>query len=178
MDAGLLNSDMVIYRHLYRQKRSAFTGAGDALGLRGGYSSPSIVNDLSEPEGHGVASAHLAEYHGYRLKGLHRKLKSRSHTLLFTGGNSERRGNLGPLSYDGTAAFDDRVGRLHIDPKIRSDGTGQIEIHRVVSLADVELQAVRIGHGVHVIRIGQTPPFAGSKNESVIAQMIVGVGNE
>jgi hypothetical protein len=33
------------YRHLYRQKQRAFAGAGDALGLRGGYSSASIVNE-------------------------------------------------------------------------------------------------------------------------------------
>lgn len=32
------------YRRLYRQKTTAFAGAGDALGLRGGYSSASIVN--------------------------------------------------------------------------------------------------------------------------------------
>jgi hypothetical protein len=32
------------YRHLYRQKQSAFAGAGDALSLRSGYSSPSIIN--------------------------------------------------------------------------------------------------------------------------------------
>jgi hypothetical protein len=37
------------YRHLYRQKQSAFAGAGDALGLRGGYSSPSIINERCEP---------------------------------------------------------------------------------------------------------------------------------
>jgi len=33
-----------IYRHFYRQKLSAFAGAGDGLGLTGGCSSPSIVN--------------------------------------------------------------------------------------------------------------------------------------
>jgi hypothetical protein len=37
------------YRHLYHQKQSAFAGAGDALGLRGGYSSPSIINQRCEP---------------------------------------------------------------------------------------------------------------------------------
>ena len=36
------------YCHLYSQKTSAFAGAGDALGLRGGYSSASIVNDRRE----------------------------------------------------------------------------------------------------------------------------------
>ena len=38
------------YRHLYRQKTSAFAGAGDGLGLRGGYSSSSIVNYRCEPD--------------------------------------------------------------------------------------------------------------------------------
>ena len=33
------------YRHFYRQKTIAFTGAGDGLDLRGGYSSASIIND-------------------------------------------------------------------------------------------------------------------------------------
>lgn len=37
------------YRRLYRQKKTALPGAGDALGLRGGYSSPSIVNYRREP---------------------------------------------------------------------------------------------------------------------------------
>jgi hypothetical protein len=32
------------YRHFYRLKTSAFAGAGDGLGLTGGYSSASIVN--------------------------------------------------------------------------------------------------------------------------------------
>ena len=32
------------YRRLYRQKKTAFAGAGEALGLRGGYSTASIVN--------------------------------------------------------------------------------------------------------------------------------------
>jgi hypothetical protein len=40
----LLKSSIDIYRHFYRQKMSAFAGAGDGLGLRGGYSSASIVN--------------------------------------------------------------------------------------------------------------------------------------
>lgn len=35
---------ITLYRHLYRQKLSAFVGAEDGLGLRGGYSSPPIVN--------------------------------------------------------------------------------------------------------------------------------------
>ncbi|MDO9401586.1 MAG: type IV toxin-antitoxin system AbiEi family antitoxin domain-containing protein [Polaromonas sp.] len=37
---------IIIYRHFYRQKTSTFAGAGDGLGLTGGYSSPSIVLDL------------------------------------------------------------------------------------------------------------------------------------
>lgn len=41
----------LFYRHLYRQKQSAFAGAGDALGLRGSYSSPSIINERCEPRG-------------------------------------------------------------------------------------------------------------------------------
>jgi len=40
---------IIIYRHFYRQKTNAFAGAGDGLGLRGGYSSPSIVNERCEP---------------------------------------------------------------------------------------------------------------------------------
>ena len=44
----ILNFSIVLYRHLYRQKTSALPGAGDALGLRGGYSSPSIVNHHQE----------------------------------------------------------------------------------------------------------------------------------
>jgi hypothetical protein len=43
---------IALYRHLYRQKTSAFAGAEDALGLRGGYSSPSIVNYRREVEAH------------------------------------------------------------------------------------------------------------------------------
>lgn len=35
---------ITLYRHLYRQKINAFVGAGDGLGLRGSYSSPTIVN--------------------------------------------------------------------------------------------------------------------------------------
>jgi hypothetical protein len=38
------------YRHLYRQKPSAFIGAGDALGLRGDYFSTSIINYRRELE--------------------------------------------------------------------------------------------------------------------------------
>jgi hypothetical protein len=34
-----------LYRRLYRQKTPAFPDAGDALGLRGGYFSASIIND-------------------------------------------------------------------------------------------------------------------------------------
>lgn len=41
---ALLSCIIIFYRHLYRQKLSALPGAGDALGLRGGYSSASIVN--------------------------------------------------------------------------------------------------------------------------------------
>jgi hypothetical protein len=37
--------DIVLYRHFYRRKTSAFAGAGDGLDLRDGYSSTSIVND-------------------------------------------------------------------------------------------------------------------------------------
>ena len=44
----LLSLSIVLYRHLYRQKTSSLPGAGDALGLRGGYSSPSIVNHHQE----------------------------------------------------------------------------------------------------------------------------------
>ena len=40
---------MVLYRHFYRQKTSAFAGAGDGLGLRGSYSCLSIVNDRQQP---------------------------------------------------------------------------------------------------------------------------------
>ena len=38
------------YCHLYSQKTSAFAGAGDALGLRGGCSNSSIVNYRCEPD--------------------------------------------------------------------------------------------------------------------------------
>ena len=41
--------DIVLYRHFYRRKTIAFTGSGDGLGLRGGYSSSSIVNDHQQP---------------------------------------------------------------------------------------------------------------------------------
>jgi hypothetical protein len=47
LDFGVLI--IIIYRHFYRQKTSAFTGVGDGLGLTGGYSSPSIVNYRYEP---------------------------------------------------------------------------------------------------------------------------------
>ncbi|MDO8440545.1 MAG: hypothetical protein Q7S97_04975 [Polaromonas sp.] len=46
---ALLVMFILFYRHLYRQKPTAFAGAGDALGLRGGYSSTSIVNYRREP---------------------------------------------------------------------------------------------------------------------------------
>jgi len=36
---------ILFYRHLYRQKTPAFAGVGDALGLRGDYSSASIINE-------------------------------------------------------------------------------------------------------------------------------------
>ena len=39
-----------LYRHFYRQKTTALPGAGDALDLRGGYSSASIVNYRMELE--------------------------------------------------------------------------------------------------------------------------------
>jgi hypothetical protein len=39
----------MLYRHFYRQKAIAFAGAGDGLGLRGSYSSASIVNDRQQP---------------------------------------------------------------------------------------------------------------------------------
>lgn len=39
-----------LYRHIYRQKTSALTGAGDAFGLRGDYSSTSIINYRRELE--------------------------------------------------------------------------------------------------------------------------------
>ena len=42
---ALRGQDIVLYRHFYRRKTSAFAGAGDGLVLRGGYSSASIVND-------------------------------------------------------------------------------------------------------------------------------------
>jgi hypothetical protein len=45
-----LVSIIAIYRHFYRQKTSAFAGAGDGLGLRGGYSISSIVNYRCEPD--------------------------------------------------------------------------------------------------------------------------------
>jgi hypothetical protein len=41
---ALLVAIILFYRRLYRQKTTAFAGAGDALGLRGGYSTASIVN--------------------------------------------------------------------------------------------------------------------------------------
>lgn len=44
MDASLWDWGIVLYRHFYRRKPSAFAGAGDGLGLRGGYSGASIVN--------------------------------------------------------------------------------------------------------------------------------------
>jgi hypothetical protein len=43
---------ITLYRHFYRQKISASVGAGDELGLRGGYSSPSIVNYHFQPRRH------------------------------------------------------------------------------------------------------------------------------
>jgi hypothetical protein len=42
MDACFEDHGIVLYRHFYRRKTSAFTGAGDGL-LRGGNSSASIV---------------------------------------------------------------------------------------------------------------------------------------
>ncbi|WP_239190348.1 hypothetical protein [Candidatus Nitrotoga sp. HW29] len=50
MNTGFLCMGHLIYRHIYRQKTNALTGAGDALGLRGGYSSASIVNYRTEPK--------------------------------------------------------------------------------------------------------------------------------
>jgi hypothetical protein len=46
---ALWDWDIMLYRHFYRQKKRAFIGAGDGLGLRGGYSSASIVNQGCEP---------------------------------------------------------------------------------------------------------------------------------
>jgi hypothetical protein len=43
---------ITLYRRFYRQKTSAFAGAGDGLGLTGGYSSTSIVNYRHEQPGH------------------------------------------------------------------------------------------------------------------------------
>ena len=44
MVLALWDWGIVLYRHFYRRKTSAFAGAGDGLVLRGGYSSASIVN--------------------------------------------------------------------------------------------------------------------------------------
>ncbi len=44
MNTGFLCMGHLIYRHIYRQKTNALTGAGDALGLCGDYSSTSIIN--------------------------------------------------------------------------------------------------------------------------------------
>jgi hypothetical protein len=41
---ALSMSGIGLYRHFYRQKTTALPSAGDAVGLRGGYSSASIVN--------------------------------------------------------------------------------------------------------------------------------------
>jgi hypothetical protein len=40
------------YRHLYRQKTTAFAGAGDGLSLRGDYSISSIVNEQRQTKLH------------------------------------------------------------------------------------------------------------------------------
>lgn len=44
MNTGFFDLQLELYRHIYRQKPSAFAGAGDGLGLTGGCSSASIVN--------------------------------------------------------------------------------------------------------------------------------------
>ena len=49
MDAGSVGMGYRTLRHFYRRKTIAFTGAGDGLSLRGGYSSSSIVNDHEQP---------------------------------------------------------------------------------------------------------------------------------
>ena len=43
---------ITLYRRFYRQKMSTFSGAGDGLGLTGGYFSASIVNYRHEQPGH------------------------------------------------------------------------------------------------------------------------------
>jgi hypothetical protein len=42
---ALWGQAILLYRHFYRQKTSAFARAGDGLGLLGSYSSASIIND-------------------------------------------------------------------------------------------------------------------------------------
>jgi hypothetical protein len=52
MNTGFLCMGHLIYRHIYRQKTNALTGAGDAVGLCGDYSSTSIINYRQELEVH------------------------------------------------------------------------------------------------------------------------------
>jgi hypothetical protein len=101
---------------------------------------------------------------------------------LFEVGGQYRRnmsaGDFGPLLHHGPAARDDFIGKLPRYPEKRRDGAREIEVQRVVGLADVELQAVRPGHGVHVVGLGQAPALARHEKKAVIAQVIVGVGNQ
>ncbi len=66
---ALSMSGIGLYRHFYRQKVAALPGAGDALGLRGSYSSASIVNyrtELEATQNHSALCSPFTNYHDHR----------------------------------------------------------------------------------------------------------------
>ncbi|WP_425022117.1 hypothetical protein [Paraburkholderia rhizosphaerae] len=143
----------------------------------------------SSPGHHGLKRSAMPAFFIFRPSkqsacALHSRLKTsskperRRHTLLLTRRDTQRLRDPAPPGHNPPLPFDDLLSRSHRHTKIMRDGKRQFEIHRVVRLANIELQSVRIGGRIHIERRRQRPALVGHQQKTVVAQMVVGIRHQ
>lgn len=93
-------------------------------------------------------------------------------------GRPHRARTLPPPANDGLHPGDSGFRFRSIDAEAGGDAACQIQVDDVVGLRDVECQARRIWYRVQVVGRGQFPTLARPQEEGVVAEVVVGIGDQ
>lgn len=83
-----------------------------------------------------------------------------------------------PLTNDAPKLLNGCICLLEVQAEIGGNFPCKLKIEGIVRIRDVELQSVCVSDRVHVIGLRKLPALAGHQNETVVAQMIVRIGDK
>ena len=106
------------------------------------------------------------------------KVKRWRHIVLLSPRQPQRAGQRWPLADDLLETLNNSFRICSADSKVLGHFASKLKIQSVISICDVQLQPICVCYRVHIVCIRQAPSPTGVEDEAMIAQVIVGIGNQ